>query len=125
MKDLIRYNVDDNLYMKYWENATDMWLADEWAPLDNPDCTEAAYDIIIQKMICEQLMEESRRAGDETTYTKTIIMREVLEQVEMVFINMLSQRNRAAYLMLTINLNKHHSGKCTALSLKNGVLTSN
>ena len=28
MKDLIKYDVDDNLYMKYWNNATDMWLGD-------------------------------------------------------------------------------------------------
>lgn len=125
MKDLIKYDVDDNLYMKYWNNATDMWLGDGWTPLDHPDCTEAAYDIIIQNLICEQLMEASRKAGDETTYMKTVLMREILDDVEAGFIQMLSQQNRAAYLLLTVNLNKHRSGKCTALSLKNGILTSN
>ena len=119
MTDLIKYNVDDTLYMKYWNNATDMWLADKWTPLENPDCTEAAYDIIIQKLVCEQLMEASREAGDEMTYTKTLLMRDILEDVEAGFIHMLSQRNRAAYLMLTVNLYNHRSGKCTALSLKN------
>lgn len=124
MKDLIKYNVDDNLYMRYWDNATDMWLGDGWTPLDHQNCTEAAYDIIIQKLICEQLMEASRKAGDEMTYTKTILMRGILEDVEARFVNMLSQRDRAAFLLLTVNLSSHHSGKCTALSLKNGALTS-
>ena len=122
---MIKYNVDDNLYMKYWNNATDMWLADNWTPLEHPDYTEAAYDIIIQKLVCEQLMEASRDAGDEMTYTKTILMRDTIEHVEGEFINMLSQQNRAAYLMLTVNLYNHCSGKCTALSFKNKVLTSN
>ena len=111
--------------MKYWDNATSMWLGDEWTPLDHPNCTEAAYDIIIQKLICEQLMEASRKAGDEMTYTKTILMRGILEDVEAGFIHMLSQQNRSAYLLLTANLNNHRSGKCKVLSLKNGVLTSN
>ena len=125
MKDLIKYNVDDNLYMKYWDNATDMWFADEWTPLDHADYTEAAYDIIIQKMVCEQLMEASRKAGDDVTYQKTLMARDVLERVEAKFIKVLSMRNRQAFLLLTVKLYDYYPGKCTALSLKNGVLTSN
>ena len=125
MKDLIKYDVDDNLYMKYWNNATDMWLADKWTPMEHPDYTEAAYDIIIQKLVCEQLMEASREAGDELTYMKTILVRDILENIEQGFIRVLSQRNRSAYLLLMVNLNNCCSSKCTALSLKNGVPTSN
>lgn len=125
MKKQIDFNVDENLYMKYWNNATDMWLADKWTPMEHPDYTEAAYDIIIQKLVCEQLMEASREAGDEMTYTKTILMRVILEHIEQGFIHVLSQRNRSAYLLLVVNLNNRCSSKCTALSLTNGGLTSN
>lgn len=121
----IKYNVDDNLYMKYLNNATNMWLADKWIPMKHLDYTEAAYDIIIQKLVCEQLVETSREAGDKMMYTKSLLMRDAIDHVEDRFINKLSQRDRSAYLMLTVNLNNHHSRKCKMLSMENVVLTSN
>ena len=109
MNDDIKVEIDASLYKKYGYIVHDMWFSENWSPVKVTNNMEAAYYLIMQKVVCEDIIKMCHETGNKKIYNYAVNAMKDIEHNQDIFLHNLSLKNRCAYLLLLINISREFS----------------